>query len=199
MPRRTSPENRATANKTELAKVRRRYKKDLDKPRKLLPGDEEALGYTTVVFKLAGYSNTQIAKVVGISKGQVKQFLETPRAQQLLVELRENLTTAALDLLHGLMIEAVVTLGEIMRKSEDDKIVLSAIQEILDRGGMPKASRQERLNENTENISISDDGLVERLREASPEIQEKAALLVEELEQLTLEAASGEAEEPDGA
>ena len=202
MPRRSTPEDRTNKNKEQVARVRRKYraKKYIDKPKKLLPGDEQAMAFTCVVLKLAGYSNTDAARVVGISKGQVKAFLETPKAQELLVEMRVRLGEAALELLHGYMIEAVATIADVMRTSPDDKIVLQAAAEILDRGGIPKASRQERQIDNNENITISDDGLVEKLRELPPEEQERAAQIIEELEQLTLEAASGgEVEEQDGA
>jgi len=180
-----------------MAKVRRRLKVDLTKDRKLAVGEEQQIGMLVVVLKLASYSNLQIGRIVGVSKGQVKSFLDTPEAQQLLVELRTKISEAALELLHGYMIEAVQSIANVMRHAEDDKMILQAAAEILDRGGIPKASRQERLNENIDNIQISDDGLVERLRDASPEVQEQAAKLVEELEQLTLQAATEEVD--DGA
>jgi hypothetical protein len=192
---RSTPDKRASDARKDMAKVRRRLKVDLTKDRKLAVGEEQQVGTIVLVLKLASYSNLQIARIVGVSKGQVKTFLDTPAAQEMLVELRTKISEAALELLHGYMIEAVQSIATVMRHSQDDKMILQAAAEILDRGGVPKASRQERLTENTENIQISDDGLVDRLREASPEVQERAAALVEELEQLTLLAATEEAED----
>lgn len=190
MGRQSTPARRASEGKKEIARIRRRYKADVTKPRKLVVGEESAVLFTCVVFKLASYTNTQIARIVGISKGQVKSLLETPDAQQLLTELRLKIPAAALELLHGYMIEAVQAMVDVMRRSPDDKMVLSAAAEILDRGGIPKTQRQEKKSEHSENLNITDDGLLASLREASPEVQEKAAQLVEGLEQLLSEHAS---------
>jgi hypothetical protein len=77
-------------------------------------------------------------------------------------------------------------------------MILQAAAEILDRSGLPKASRTEsKVHKTSEELTtITDDGIVEQLREASPEIQEKAAVLVEQLEGLLADAA-GETEEVD--
>ena len=185
MPRRQStPDKRAADVKVEVAKYRRRYKQDTSKPKKLLPGEEGAAQFTCVVLKIAGYTNKQISAIVGVSKGQVKTFLETPEAQELLIDLRTKIPAAALELLHGYMIEAVQAIAEVMRRSPDDKMILQAAGEILDRGGMPKSSRQEKNVNETTNVNVTDDGLIDALRNASPEVQEQAAQLMEGLESL---------------
>lgn len=189
---RVTPVARASAAKKEQARIRRKYRVNVNVPRKLHPTEEPYIKDMVVVLKLASYSRFQMAKIIGISKGQVAKYLEDPEVIEKLVLLREQLPSAALELLHGYMIEAVQTIAEIMRHSQDDKMILQAAAEILDRGGMPKASRQERLNENTENVTITDDGLLDRLRDASPEVQEKAAQLVEDMEKMLLEAATEE-------
>lgn len=198
MAKRTSPVQRSAEVKKENARVQRKYKTDLKKRRKLIPQEESQIKNMIVVLKLASYSQRDMAMILGISKGQVKAYLDDPGVQEDLNIMGEALPAAALELMHGYMIEAVQTVAEIMRHAEDDKIVLQAAAEILDRGGIPKASRQERLNENNENITISDDGLLERLREASPEIQEQAAQLVEGIEELLLRASGGEVIDEEG-
>lgn len=90
------------------------------------------------------------------------------------------------------MIEAVQAIVDVMRVADDHGVVLKAASEILDRTGLPKTSKQERHNTNEDAITVTDDGIVDRLREASPEVQEEAAQLVERLESLL--AASAEAE-----
>lgn len=192
MPRREStPNKRAGESKQEAMRVRRRYKKNLLKSRKILPGERDHVIDMVLVMKLAGYTNTQIGRVIGISRNQVAEVLADPQVAEKLALLRSKLPQAALDLLEGYMIEAVQVIVDIMRRSED-KVALSAAIEVLDRAGLPKASKQERHNINEDQITVTDDGIVDRLREASPEVQEEAAQLIERLEALMLAASEGE-------
>lgn len=196
MPRREStPNKRAGESKQEAMRVRRRYKKNLLKSRKILPGERDHVIDMVLVMKLAGYTNTQIGRVIGISRNQVAEVLADPQVAEKLALLRSKLPQAALDLLEGYMIEAVQAIVDVMRSSEDDKLVLQAAAEVLDRAGLPKASKQERHNVNEEAITVTDDGIVEKLREASPEVQEEAAQLVERLEALLASSAETEAVE----
>lgn len=194
MPRnQNTPAKRAADAKREVAGVRRKYKTNLKSRRKFLPGEEEYVADTVIVLKLAGYTGSQIGRVVGISRGQVRMILDKPDVAEKLIKLRSALPAAALDLLQGYMIEAVQALVDVMRRSEDDKIMLQAAGEILDRAGLPKASRQERHSVNEERTIITDDGIVEKLRQAPPEVQEEAAQIIERLELLlAIEAETAE-------
>lgn len=168
----------------------------------MLPGEIPHVIDMIVVLKLAGYNNTQMARVIGISRDQVGEYLREPGVEEKLVFMRERIPQAALELLQGYMIEAVQAIVDVLRKSEDDKYVLQAASEILDRSGLPKASKQERLNVNEDRTIFTDDGIVERLREASPEVQEEAAQIVEQLEKLLTahaDAVPTEAEEENDA
>jgi hypothetical protein len=190
--RQSTPNSRAADKKNEVVRIRRRYKKDVLKSRRLLPGEIDHVIDMVLVMKLAGYTNTQMAKAIGIGRNQVKEILDDPKVTEKLVLLRASLPSAALDLLEGYMIEAVQTIVDVMRTAEDNAIVLKAASEVLDRAGLPKASKQERHNVNEDQITVTDDGLVEKLREASPEVQEEAAQLVERLEALLAAASEGE-------
>jgi hypothetical protein len=181
-------ERRAEQSRAHLGTVRRRYKVNVNKRRNLLPGEVEHIGDMVIVLRLSGYSLTQTARTVGISIGQVKEFLADPEISNRLLQIREALPQAALDLLQGYMVEAVQAIVEIMRVSEDDKLVLAAAGEILDRAGLSKASRQERHQINESRTVVTDDGLVEKLRTASPEVQEQAAQMVEQLEKMMSDA-----------
>jgi len=150
--------------------------------------EEQHVIVMCVILQLGGYTRTQMSQIIGISRGQCSEFLNTPEAKELLVGLRQRLPQAALELLHGYMIEAVQAIVDVMRSSTDDKYILQAAGEILDRAGLPKSSRQERHAINEERTTITDDGIVDRLRDASPEIQERAAQVIEELENLLAEA-----------
>ena len=179
-----SPESRAKAKTREQERVRRRYKKNLTLSRKLLPGEREHVADMVVVLRLAGYDKVQIARVLGLSNTQTWELLNNSDVAEKLVKLRSALPQAALELLQGYMIEAVQTVVDIMRMSDDDKVVLQAAGEILDRSGLVKASRQERLSVNENRTTFTDDGIVERLRQASPEVQEQAAQMIEKLEEI---------------
>jgi hypothetical protein len=193
------PARRARDGKKEAARIRRKYKIDVTKHRKLLPGEIPHVEMMIVVLKLAGYSKVQIAKITGVSRVQVDEMLAAPHVQEQLVTLRERLPQAALDLLEGYMIEAVQAIVDVMRRSTDDKYILQAAGEVLDRAGMPKASRQERFQVNEDRTTFTDEGIVERLREAPVEVQEAAAQMIENLEALLSNNADRTAEGQDDA
>lgn len=198
MPRNAStPNARASDGKKRVASVRRKYKVDTKTKKKLLAGEIEHVSDMVLVLKLAGYNRTQISQTIGISRGQVAEFLDDEAAQAKLEKIRMALPAAALELLHGYMIEAVQTLMDIMRTSEDDATRLKAAESVLDRGGIPKASRKESVNENNNNettrVELGTD-FAELIRNASPEIQAQAADMIEGLETLL----KTKAEEYDG-
>lgn len=182
--KRSSPESRAKEKDSETTKIRRKYQKNLTLKKKFLPGEVEHVEDMVIVLRLAGYSKEQCARIVGMSSSQVTVILNSPAVSEKLIAFRAALPQAALDLLQGYMIEAVQTLVDIMRMSDDDKITLAAAGEILDRAGLAKASRQERHQINEQRTTFVDDGIVERLRAASPEVQEQAAQAIEMLEKL---------------
>lgn len=195
MAKESVPVRRASAKKKETERIRRRYKVDVSKGRKLLPGEIPYVENMVVVLKLAGYSKVQIAKIIGISRKQVDLMLDDPKVQEQLVSLRARLPQAALELLEGYMIEAVQAIVDVMRRSDNDKYILQAAGEVLDRAGMPKSSRQERFQLNEDRTTFTDDGIVERLRAAPVEVQEQAAQLIETLEELLSSHADLEAHE----
>lgn len=190
-----TPEGRVRAKTQAQMKVRRRYKKNTLLSRKLLPGEIEHVDDMVIVLRLAGYSQRQIAQTVGLSQTQVDQILDKPHVTDKLIEIRAALPKAALELLQGFMIEAVQSIVDVMRTSQDDKLVLQAAGEILDRSGLAKASRQER-TQITENRTVfTDEGIIEKLRSASPEVQEQAAQAIEALENLLTNAGEKAASE----
>jgi hypothetical protein len=178
---------RQRERKKEQVRIRRKYRKGLTLAKELIPGEKKHLEDMCVVLKLAGYSKQQIARITGLSYTQTKDAFQDPSVAERLVYLRANLTQAALDLLQGYQIEAIQAIVDVMRVCPDDKIVLQAAGEILDRSGLVKASRQERLQVNEQRTVFTDDGILDKLREASPEIQERAATMIEDLEQLLQE------------
>ena len=192
------PEQRAASIDRYRTRIRRQYRKDVSRGRRVRLGEQEHVVNLVVIFTIAGYNPTQIAQTLGITRGKVKFYLDQPETVELMDRILTGLTAAARSLLESYSIEAVQTIADVMRSSDDDKMILQAASEILDRSGLPKASRTEKKVHQTreELTTITDDGIVDQLREASPELQEKAAVLVEQLEGLLAQAA-GETEEVD--
>ena len=188
--RESTPTRRVSETKNDVKRVRRRYKKNVNKQSRLLPGEIPAVQNMVAVLHIAHYPKIQIARIIGISKQQVTEFLEDPAVMEMIVTLRQGLPEAALDLMEGYMIEAVQAIVDVMRVSQDDGVVLRAASEILDRTGLGKVTKKETHNVNEDQTTISDDGIVEKLREASPEIQEQAAQMVEGLQNLLAQAAA---------
>jgi hypothetical protein len=192
---RRTPEERAEIQKKSVKRIRRRYKVALNKKKVYSPGEREHLIDMVIVLKLGGYSNNQIGSSVGISRGQVKEILEEPKTAERLLDLRTNLPSAALDLLHGYSIEAVQAIADVMRSTEDDALILKAAAEILDRVGIAKVSKAEReihnMNENRMTIG-TEEGLLDSLRELPPDRQEEAAQMIEQLENFVAESIQGE-------
>lgn len=197
MPRRATPDARAADAKKRQDRVRRKYNKDVTKNKVIRPGEQQFLEQMVCIMKMGRYSNTQIARAVGIGRGQVAEILDRPQVTELLLKLQESIPEAALSIMEGYAIEAVVSIADVMRSSEDDKYILQAAAEILDRTGLPKVSKQERKQTNEEHYEITGDSLIAALREASPEVQEQAAGIVEQLESLLAEHVSAPPEAED--
>lgn len=184
------PLKRAAVVKKEIRTIRRRYKIP-PKTKKFSPGEEEAVKFQIVVLKLAGYSQTQIAAALGVTRAQVGNFLDEPSQQELLVDLRRRIAGAALELLEIFTIESLMTIVDVMRTSEFDDLRLKAAAEILDRAGIPKTSRQERKVEQEEKHTLTDEGIVDALRALPPEKQEEAARMLEQVEEFVNSQAVG--------
>lgn len=196
MPKReATPNRRASEAKKDVDRVRRRYKKNVNRQARLLPGEIPAVKNMVAILHVAHYPKTQIARIIGISRDQVSEFLNSPEVAEMVVTIRDGLPTAALELMEGYMIEAVQAIVDVMRVSTDDAVVLRAASEILDRTGLPKVSKQERNQTIEERTTFTDDGIVEMLREAPVEVQEQAAQMIEQLEGLLTKAATQSAED----
>ena len=180
-------------------RVRRKFKQPTHKGGKpRLPGEIEFKTDMALILSLAGYTQKEIGLSIGESTETVKNWLSDENTQKKYLKLSAALPEAAMTLLQTYTIEAVHAFVDIMRTESDNALVLKAAAEILDRGGLPKSSRTEADVNRNENLTVTDDGLVARLREAPVEVQEQAAQLVEGLEQILAEHASqSPAEKPE--
>jgi len=180
-----TPADRNTLLEKQRLSVRRHYKTTPTK-RYYSPSEERHLTEMVSILKIAGYTQAQIGAVVGLSLDQVKEIVAQPHVQELIRDLQEQLPKAAYSLLQSYSIEAVQVIVDVMRSAKEDKYVLQAASEILDRSGLPKMSRSEAVVHKTEEqkTTFTDDGITDALRQASPEVQEQAAQLIEQMEQL---------------
>jgi transposase len=165
-------------------RVRRKYKLNPKKRRvNFGPGEEDHLKSICVILKIAGYSHKDIAASIGITRGQVGDWLKEENTQKLYLATLDAIPSAAKELLQTYSIEAVHAIADVMRSSEDDKMVLEAAKDILDRSGLPKASRAEVEKSETHKFQMGvDHEQVATLRDLPPHMQEAAAQMIEDLE-----------------
>lgn len=181
-----------SVKRLSMDKTQKKYRVNVKKRSKIeLPKEQEIIEDTVVVLKVAHYPNTKIAQIVGISRGQVAEILKDPKVEKRVTLIAAQLPQAALSQLQSYMIEAVqwyVHIGRMnLREGGDHQLVLRAADAILDRGGAPKTSRQERKDEGGESplTAIGRGGredAFEMVRNLPPELQERAASLYDALE-----------------
>jgi hypothetical protein len=198
-----TPEDRNQEVEKLRRRVKKQYKVNVKTRRRFeIPGEESVVKEMALVLKLANYSNSQIAAIVGVSKGQVKDFVADPKFQNKLLYLKERLPEAALELGRAYLIEAVQAVAHVMRTSKDEAMVLKAAGEIFDRFGLAKLSRIERKNfDPLDAIGRGgNETTLEQFRVAPPEIQEEAAQLFDMFEQglkVLMDKATGSEENSD--
>lgn len=131
------------------------------------------------VLKAADFSYTYIGDAVSMSKDTVRRwFADDPVMAETVEEIQASFVDGAVRLLKTYAVEAVEMLMELARSTEDDKVALQAITEVLDRIGLSKVNKSESIAAVTKRdvVDITDSsGLVEKLRNAPPEVQAQAA------------------------
>lgn len=164
------------------------------------PGEENHLKTISIILKIAGYSHTQIAASIGVTRGQVGDWLAEEKTQALYIDTLNAIPKAAKDLMQTYSIEAVHAIVDVMRSSTDDRMILEAAKDILDRSGLPKATRSEVDRQDTKKLEVGvnpDD--LSTLRDLPPHLQEQAAEMVENLEASLKELVTKNEKEPDDA
>jgi transposase len=172
--------------------IRRQFKATAQKGRKhRMLAEIEFRKEMAVILKIAGYTLDQIAASLGEGVPTVKKWFEDPNTQDRYEAMVKTLTRSAMELLQTYTIEAVQTIATVMRTSDNDRYIIEAAKEILDRGGLPRTTHQvsETTSVRHQETEITDTTLLEKLRKASPEVQEQAAIAIEQLENLLAENA----------
>jgi transposase len=146
-------------------------------------GEIEFKQEIAAILSVAGYTQSQIAASLGESKGTIKNWAAKPEFQKAYNAITGALSESAKTLLRTYNIEAVQTLVMLMRTAEDDKIILDAAREILDRGGLPKASRVEQEAPAPPPPPLKDD-FEEMFKKLPPEQQEMYLQMQEEAQRI---------------
>jgi hypothetical protein len=179
-----TPIDRHNEMQEYAATVKKRYKLNVRTKRRFeIVGEEDLVKDMVVVLKLANYTHTQIGAIVGVSRGQVKVYLQDEKVQKKLLHLREALPQAALELGRAYLIEAVQAVVHVLRTETDNALVLKAAAEMFDRFGLPKLTRTEAQVDETNRLGETDESLISKFRDVSPEFQEKAAQLHDAMEE----------------
>jgi hypothetical protein len=183
MPRKSTktPEERAELIIKREKQAKKGYR--LSKKDRKDIGDEEITIITDslVSLRLVGYTPSQCAAIVGMSKGQVREICNDPNFKSRLSSLRDKLPEAAINLGRAYLVEAVQSVVHVLRTETDNALVLKAAAELFDRFGIAKVSRSEIKTDPlpTGKDNELSESFMDKLRAAPPETQEKIAALHE--------------------
>lgn len=191
-------------------KIKRRYKRGA-RTEKIVRGEaslsdtEKFIAQEVAVhLKAADFSWSYIGENLGIAPNTVKAWFnrDDERGEELraqLVATRENFVSGGVKLMKTYFIELIEMLMGIARSTDDEKIVIDVFREFADRIGAVKVNKSEaaavNINKNEEHTSIDitdKTGLVDKLRDAPPEIQQRAAEKMADLMALVSEGAVAE-------
>jgi hypothetical protein len=182
MPRNTkTPEERSEIVAKAHRKAKKNYRLNTKRDRKDISDDEITIIKDMLVsLRLVGYTPSQCAAIVGMSKGQVKEIVNDHNFKSRLASLQTKLPEAAVNLGRAYLVEGVMAVVHVMRTETDNALVLRAAAELFDRFGIPKVSKTEaKIDTPTSQGDEINDQLMNKLRGAPPEIQEKVAALQE--------------------
>ncbi len=143
-------------------------------------------------LKAADYSYTYIGEALNLTHSIVKRWFEEPAMRKRVGDIQQDYLDGAIKLLKTYAVELVEMLVEIARTTHDDKIAIQAITECLDRMGISKVNKSESaasiLNESKQTFEITDKtGLLESMKTAPPEVQQKMAEHLEQAMSLAAE------------
>ena len=171
----------------QRVKARKKIKDLQSTKRKRLPGEVIHKKQLAAILKVAGFENRYVAASLNEDDATIARWLQEPDVLEFYHYSLDHLTESATLLLRTYAIDAIETIAEIMRTSDDEITALRAATEILDRIGVVKASKVEQHSVSEHRTTLTDDGIVETLRKLTPEQQEEAAKMVEQLENMVNE------------
>lgn len=172
--------------------IKKKYKRG-PRAQKVLRG-EDSLSATEKYVKMEiacflkaqDYSWNYISDSLGISKDVLRRWYSDPELgmQARVEEIMQDIVTGAVKLLKTYAIEIIEELMVIFRTTADETLASRIGFDLLDRLGIAKVNKSESVvaqtNTSQEVLKISDpDGILEKLKDASPEAQAEAAAHLE--------------------
>lgn len=159
---------------------------------------EEELDAETLSFKktyacflkASDYSNTYIGDTLGVTTSMVKRwFTDDPKMREQVVAIQSDMMDGALKLMKTFALEGIEILIDVARRSGDDKVVIQAVTEILDRAGLTKVNKSESHTVKTERAEadLSPD-FFSKLEGLPIETQTKLAQMAQEMNTLVADA-----------
>jgi len=141
-----------------------------------------------VILKIATFTPTQIAEALGERKSTIRAWFKEPKVQKQYENGIKAISTAAKQLLETLTIEAVKELGSSLT-SADPRHRQWAVEQILDRGGIPKSRREESTGDSKKVVEhrVTDkegNDLRDKLIGASPEVYDEASKGIQKIEDM---------------
>lgn len=200
----------ATSRLDSLEKRRKKVeKKIVAAPQKRtvheeMEGEREWKMQMAVIYKVAGYSHTEISDVLGVTRGTVSKWFEDKEIQAYYKYVLEHLQEGALTLMRTYLVAAIKRVYQLMMQDDDRRIALDAAKEIFDRGGLPKMSRIEKHEEIDGEVKhkhhFSGRVEIENIEQLTPDQQKQLADVYEQADAILAEAAANgeEIEETDG-
>ena len=135
-------------------------------------------------LKAADYSYNYIAEALNLTHSIVKGwFTDEPAMRDRVGVIQTDFVDGAIKLLKTYAIELIEMLVEIARSTTNEKIAIQAITEALDRMGVTKVNKSESAAVVTSKseLDITDKtGLLEAMKDAPPEVQQRMAEHMEE-------------------
>lgn len=180
-----------------LEQQRNRIKRDYKRgPRKenILRGeaglsavDREVAQRMSVYLKAQNFSFNYIADAVGVHRNTVRKWFDNEELNLAahVAEVQRDMADGAVKLLKTYAIELIEELMNLFRTTEDEALAAKLGLELLDRLGVTKVNKSESKTAATireeHEVSITDKtGLLSELRNAPPEVQARAADLMDE-------------------
>lgn len=183
---------RKTAATVEQAQndIKRRYKRGpraevrLSSDEALSDVEREVKQGIACFLKSQDYSNGYIGDALGVSRDTVRRWFSTgdnaAELREKVLAIRQNTIDGAHKLLKSYAIELIEILVNVARTSNDDKIVIQAVIEGLDRIGLAKVNKSDSIVRTEETVDIVDrTGLLDRLKDVPPDVQSQIAQQME--------------------
>lgn len=173
------------------SQIKKKYKRGT-RMQKVLRGENQLSATEKIVkielacyLKAQDYSWNYISDSLGVSRDTLKRWWADEDLGMVarVAEISEDIVQGAIKLLKSYAIEIIEELMVLFRTTDDEALAAKIGFELLDRLGLAKVNKSESVvaSTNRDEVAITDpDGLLEKMRDMSPEAASAAAAKLEE-------------------